>query len=345
MIGVGQLDAGDAATAARWDAFVQTCPSATFFHRAGWQAVIREAFGHETFFLYAERDGDIVGVLPMARVRSLLFGNGLVSLPFCSCGGVAASDEEAASLLEREAKVIANSLNVEHLELRNSVRRHEDWPAQDLYVTFKRQIPDVLDDRMLAIPQKRRNMVRKALKLGLHATHSDSVDEFFPVFAENARNHGTPTLPKNYFQCLARVFGEDCEILSIRSPEGRVISAIQCFYFRDHVLAYYAGELAEARNTAANDLKYWELMKRAAERGCRIFDLGRSKKGTGSFEFKRLWGFEPYQLNYEYVLLRRDAVPQHNPMNPKYRLFIAAWQRLPLWLANRLGPHIVRNLG
>lgn len=110
-------------------------------------------------------------------------------------------------------------------------------------------------------------------------------------------------------------------------------------------MAYYAGENSTARNTAANDLKYWELMKRAAARGCQKFDLGRSKKRTGSFEFKRHWEFQSHQLHYEYVLLKSEHIPQNNPMNPKYRLFIGLWQYLPIPVANALSPMIVRNLG
>jgi FemAB-related protein (PEP-CTERM system-associated) len=345
MLTVKQLDVRDAAGCKRWDDFVLACPAASFFHRAGWQSIIQDVLRHPTHYLYAERSGCVEGVLPLAHVSSRLFGNGLVSLPFASYGGVAAASLDAADFLERQAEQLARRMGAHHLELRNVAQRHPDWPTQDLYVTFQRPIPDVLDDRMLSIPQKRRNMVRKAIKLGLYATHGDSVDDFFPVFAENARNHGTPVLSKRYFRRLVQTFGEDCEILSIRSSEGRPLSAILCFYFRDQVLAYYAGETAAARNTAANDLKYWELMKRAAARGCRLFDLGRSKKGTGSFEFKRTWGFEEHQLSYEYILFRGDSVPQHNPLNPKYRAFIALWKRLPIPVANLIGPHIVRSLG
>lgn len=339
------LDSTDRTAVARWDAYVAVAPAATFFHRAAWQPILREVFGHRTFFLYAERDGAIEGILPLAQVKSWLFGHALVSLPFAAYGGLVAANDEAASLLEAEARSLAEQLHVEHIEFRHSVGLHPEWPVQDLYVTFKRAIPEVLDDRMLTIPQKRRNMVRKALKLGLHASWGDSVEEFYPVFAENSRNHGTPVMPRHFFERLVRDFGEECEILTIRSHDGKPLSAILSFYFRDQVMAYFAGEVAAARNTAANDLKYWELMKRAAQRGAKVFDLGRSKKGTGSFEFKRTWDFQQYPLSYEYVLLRRSAIPQNNPMNPKYRLFIAMWKRLPLPVANLIGPRIVRALG
>lgn len=345
MLTIKRLEPDDQATAANWDHFVMGCDHATFFHLAAWQQLIREVFRHRTYFLYAERDGVIEGVLPLAQVDSLLFGHSLISLPFASYGGVAANNQDAADALEKEAQQVAKGLGVGHLELRNVGQRHADWPSQDLYVTFRKAIPEVLDDRMMCIPQKRRNMVRKAIKLGLYATWGDSVDDFFPLYAENVRDHGTPALPKRYFKELMQVFGDKCEILTIRAADGSPLSAIMAFYFRDEVMAYYAGEAAQARNTAANDLKYWELMRRAAQRGSKIFDFGRSKRGTGSFEFKRTWGFEPEQLHYEYVLIKRTEVPQNNPMNPKYQAFIALWRRLPIALANQLGPFLVRNLG
>jgi len=342
---VRQLQQNDTEKAQAWDCFVASTPEATFFHLSGWQELISRVFHHRCYFLYVEADDQIVGILPLAYVNSLLFGNALIALPFAVYGGIAANNPIAVQALEDEAIKLGKQLGVQHIEFRNTQPRHSDWPTQDLYVTFIRKIPTVLDEKMLCIPQKRRNMVRKAIKLGLHATHNDSVDEFFPVYAENVRDHGTPALPKRYFSELKRVFQDNCEILTIRDKEGAPVSAILSFYFRDRVMAYYAGEKASARNMAANDLKYWELMKRAAARGCEIFDLGRSKKGTGSFEFKRLWEFEAQQLNYEYVLLNRNGIPQNNPMNPKYRLFIAMWQCLPIPVANFIGPYLVRNLG
>lgn len=341
---VKRLQPSDKIANQQWDDFVLKSPNGSFFHRAGWQTLINEVFRHPTYYLYIEDDGQVLGVLPLAHINSKLFGNALIALPFAAYGGVVAIDEIVAQRLEEEAVAIGKQLNADHVEFRNTAPRHANWPTQDLYVTFIRDIPTVLDEKMLCIPQKRRNMVRKAIKLGLHATHDDAVDEFFPVYAENVRDHGTPALPKSYFVALKQIFDKDCEILTIRASDDTPISAILSFYFRDRVLAYYAGERPSARSTAANDLKYWELMKRAAARGCTIFDLGRSKKGTGSFEFKRLWEFTAHQLHYEYVLLNRDSIPQNNPMNPKYRIFIAIWQHLPLPIANLIGPMLVRNL-
>ena len=345
MINIKRLSAKSDVNTAAWDDFVQTCPTATFFHRAGWQSILQEVFRHDTYFLYAETDGHIEGVLPLAHVNSLLFGNSLVSLPFAVYGGVAASNEIAAQALEQEAQNIAKRLGVAHLELRHVAARHIDWPIQDLYVTFRKEIFPDEDANMLAIPRKQRAMVRKGVKNGLVSELDSGVDRFFALYADNMHRHGTPALPKRYFQALRAEFGSDCEVLTVAGPDGRALSTVFSFYFRDEVLPYYAGDDEAARESAANDFKYWELMRRSCARGCKVFDYGRSKHGTGSYTFKKNWGFEPQPLHYEYCLYKRDAIPQNNPANAKYKLLIETWRRLPIGVANWLGPFVVRNLG
>jgi FemAB-related protein (PEP-CTERM system-associated) len=342
---VRELALGDTVQATRWDAFVADCASATFFHKAGWQKIVGEVFRHRTCFLYAERDGKIEGILPLGHVKSRLFGNALVSLPFAVYGGVAAINPEARAVLESRAQAIAGQLGVDHLELRNMEQRHPDWPTQDLYVSFRKTLEPDVEANMLAIPRKQRAMVRKGIKNGLRSEIDTTVDRFFALYADNVHRHGTPAMPRHYFTRLMQEFGKDCEILTVVDEDGRPLSSVLSFYFRDEVLPYYAGDDLSARELAANDFKYWELMRRACERGVRIFDYGRSKQGTGPYAFKKNWGFEPQPLFYEYCLYRRDSIPQNNPNNAKYRLLIEAWRRMPIGLANWLGPFIVRNLG
>lgn len=342
---VKRLAPSDSATTARWEAFVEVCPAATFFHRAAWQGILRDVFRHPTYFLHAEHDGEILGVLPLAHIKSRLFGNSLIALPFAVYGGVAAATPEAAAALEQEAQSLARQLDVDHLEFRNINPRHADWPTQDLYVTFRKEILPEVEANMLAIPRKQRAMVRKGINNGLISTVDRKSDRFFKLFADNVHRHGTPALPKRYFDALLQVFGDDCEILTVTTPEGKPLSSVLSFYFRDEVLPYYAGDDEAARNFAANDFKYWELMRRSCERGLKVFDYGRSKVGTGPYSFKKNWGFEPQALHYEYCLYKRDSIPQNNPNNAKYKLLIEAWRRMPIGLANLIGPHIVRNLG
>ena len=345
MLTIRHLAPADTATALRWDEFVFACEEASFFHRSAWQGIIRDVFKHTTYFLYAESDAGIRGVLPLAHVNSRLFGNALVALPFAVYGGVAAVDAIAATALENAAQELARKLGVDHLELRNVAPRHAEWPTQDLYVTFRKPILPDVEANMLAIQRKQRAMVRKGMKNSLVSTVDRNSDRFFKLYADNVHRHGTPAMPKRYFDTLLRVFGQDCEVLTVTGPDGRLLSSVLSFYFRDEVLPYYAGDDESARHLAANDFKYGELMRRSCERGLKIFDYGRSKYGTGSFAFKKNWGFEPTPLHYEYCLYKRDSIPQNNPANAKYRLFIEAWRRMPVGLANWLGPHIVRNLG
>lgn len=345
MLRIKHLNQADAATASRWDMFVDHCSEATFFHRSAWQKIITDVFRHHAYFLYAEDEIGVRGILPLAHVKSRLFGNALVALPFAVYGGIAAVDGEAVAVLENAARELASSLGVDHLEFRNVAPRHPEWPTQDLYVTFRKPILPELEDNMLAIPRKQRAMVRKGIKNELISTVDRNTDRFFALYADNVHRHGTPAMPKKYFDTLLQVFGEDCEILTVSAPDGRPLSSVLSFYFRDEILPYYAGDDESARHLAANDFKYWELMRRACERGIKVFDYGRSKRGTGSFAFKKNWGFEPQSLHYEYCLYKSDAIPQNNPNNPKYRFFIAAWRRMPISVANRLGPYIVRNLG
>ena len=344
-INVKRLVPGDIANTQRWDQFVFSCPDATFFHRSGWQNIIQDVFHHQTYFLYVETDGVIQGVLPLGHVNSWLFGSSLTGLPFAVYGGVAALNSQVADALELEAQRIAIHMGVAHLELRNVNLRHADWPAQDLYVTFRKEILDDEEANMLAIPRKQRAMVRKGIKNGLVSEIDSTVDRFFPLFADNVHRHGTPAMPKKYFKALQAEFGADCEVLTVVAPDGRALSSVFSFYFRDVVMPYYAGDDETARDLAANDFKYWELMRRACARGLKVFDYGRSKQGTGPYAFKKNWGFEPTPLHYEYRLYKRDAIPQNNPNNVKYKFMISIWRRMPIGFANWLGPFVVRNLG
>jgi FemAB-related protein (PEP-CTERM system-associated) len=332
------------ADAERWDAFVTACPEATFFHRAGWQRAIEEGLGHRTHYLLSERDETIEGVLPLAQVKSRLFGHTLASLTGCVYGGVASITDEARRALTAAACGLAARLNVDALELRNLEQRESDWPCKDLYTTFRKEISPDPEENMKAIPRKQRAMVRKGIQAGLQSRQVQDIDTFFPIYAESVRNLGTPVFPRRYFHILQETFGNECEI-SVIDHQGQDVAAVMSFYFRDEVLPYYGGSRPAARDLKGNDFMYWDLMTRATQRGVRIFDYGRSKQGSGSFSFKKNWGFIPQPLFYEYHLVKAQRMPEVNPNNPKYRYFIEAWKRLPLPVANALGPLLARNLG
>jgi FemAB-related protein (PEP-CTERM system-associated) len=303
-------------------------------------------FRHRTHYLLAERGPE----RSLRCCRWLKCAACCSAAPWFHChlprtAGLRRPIPAAVAALHAAAVSLAGNLRVQHLELRDRVRREAQWPQQSLYVTFRKPIETDVDANMQAIPRKQRAMVRKGIQRGLSAELDRDACRFFDLYADNVQRHGTPALPRRYFEALLSAFGDDCEIQTVIDKQGNAVSSVLSFYFRDEVLPYYAGDLPAARDLAANDYKYWALMSRACQRGCRLFDFGRSKVDTGPYHFKRNWGFEPQPLHYEYALLARDAVPQNNPANPKYRALIAVWQRLPRSVANALGPAIVRHLG
>ena len=329
-----------------WDRYVEACPAATFFHKSGWRQVIEQSFGHGTHYLVAERDGDIVGVLPLVHIKSRLFGNRLSSTAFCDRGGPAADDDQVAGALLRRAQEIAGDLDVDFLECRSPrLSGATGWRERaDLYASFRRVLDPDPERNFQRLHRKRRAMIRKGIGEGLEARRDDHVETLHQIFAVSVRNLGTPVLPIRYFRALKEVFRDQCDVLTV-SKSGTPVSSVMSFCFRDEVLPYHAGSERCAWTLAANDFMYWEVMRRAVERGCRTFDFGRSKVGTGSYAFKKNWGFEPSPLAYSYWLRNLEDLPEINPLNPKYRAFIWCWKRLPLPVSKALGPALVRGLG
>jgi FemAB-related protein (PEP-CTERM system-associated) len=330
---------------APWDRFVEAAPEATFFHRAGWKTVIERAFGHRCHFLQATCKDRITGLLPLVHVSSRLFGNRLISNAYCVYGGPVASDQASLQALDQAAARLAKDLGVDYLEYRLRRPSHRPWARNStLYATFRGPLSPDPDRNLQAVPRKRRAMIRKAIARGLESEVERDPRRFYGVFCRNVRQHGTPVYALTYFEALLDVFGSDCEILTVVAGR-RALGSVLSFYFRDEVLPYHGGAIDAGRPYAASDFMYWEVMRRACERGARLFDFGRSKFGTGAFEYKRIWGFEPEALHHEYLLLRASAMPEINPLNRKYALLIALWRRLPLVAANALGPAIARGLG
>jgi FemAB-related protein (PEP-CTERM system-associated) len=329
-----------------WDSFVREHPQGTFFHLSGWQRVLKRAFGHRSYYLVARQDANLVGVLPLARVKSLLFGDALISTPFCVYGG-AVGTPQAVIALEDRAAALARELQVDHLELRNrTVTRAvaDAWPVKELYVTFRRSLDPDPEKNLAAIPRKQRAEVRAGLKNLLQTEFDSNTRRFFDIYSRSVRALGTPVFARRYFDVLREEFGADCEIATV-THEGRPLASLMTFWFRNEVLPYYGGGLPAARALSGYDYLYWDLMCRAVQRGCQIYDFGRSKLDTGPFKYKKHWGFEPAPLPYAYHLVRRTTLPNLSPTNPKYHRAIEAWKRLPLPVTQWVGPWFARYLG
>jgi FemAB-related protein (PEP-CTERM system-associated) len=345
MLKVRQADLTNARDRAAWDAYVQRHPQATGLHLAAWGLAIAKTFGHPLQYLLAEQGTEVVGLLPLIHVRSRLFGSSLSSTPFAVYGGPLADEATAHEALDEEAWAIAQRLGVGALEYRNRTRQRPDWAVKDsTYATFSRPLSPDSETNLKAIPRKQRAEVRKSLERDLAVAIDRDVDRHYAVYARSVRDLGTPVFPKSLFVNLMEAYGENADIVTV-SHDGAPIASVLSFYFRGAVMPYYGGGTAAAGPQLGYFRLYWSLMEHAAKRGCTTYDFGRSKYGTGAFDFKKNWGFEPQPLTYEYRLAPGQAMPDLNPNNPKYKTMIEVWRRLPLPVANALGPMLSRSLG
>lgn len=327
---------------AEWDAFVRGAEHGTFFHLSGWKKVIEEALGHECRYLLARRGTDIRGVFPLSRICNRLFGDCLVSIPLAVYGGICADDETSyRSLLDAGAE-LGRQLGVQYVEMRNRTEPYPaDLPGRDLYVTFTQDLSTGPDALMKRLPRDTRHAIRKSLKAGLEWTEDIGVEEFYDIFAETFHRLGTPVFSKRLFVLLRRHFAESCRIFGAR--KGRhLVAAVLCFYFRDQVLPYYAGADPEYFADAPNNFMYWKLICQSHEEGYRLFDFGRSKKGTGSFDFKSSWSMQLEPLPYRYQLVRAKNVPKMSPVDGKFKLAVTLWKQLPVGVTKLIGPRVIR---
>ncbi len=327
----------------RWDNFVRQSNDGTFYHLSGWRKIIGNFLGHPTYYLYVEQGSRLEGVLPLARVKSWLFGDALISLPFLVYGGPIARSASALELLLKSAVELAESLGVDYLELRNR-SPVTDWPVKDSYVTFRKHLDSEIEANMSAIPRKQRAMIRKGFQAGLEAHVELDTGRLYDVLSECKRNLGTPFFSRAYLRYVKETFGEDCEILTV-THNGRVVCGVMSFIYENEILPYYGGGGCLARDLKGNDFMYWKVMERACQNGLSIFDYGRSMVGSGAYRFKKHWGFKPEPLSYQYHLVNAEALPNLNSSNPRYRFLINIWKRLPLSVAELLGPFVARRIG
>jgi len=341
---IRRADIDDPTERSRIDAFVSAQAEAEIFHRSAWLRAVERGTGQTAFYLVAEdRAGVVQGLLPLTRITSPLFGRSLVSTGFGVGGGILAASQATVDALGAAAWALAREQSCASVELRGGVFP-QSWPRETgTYAGFARELPGDEAAILKSIPRKQRAEVRRALgmELDVETGNSDALlEEHYRVYCESVRNLGTPVFPRGLFEEMARAWGERTDVLVVRA-RGKPVAAVLSIYDRGVVHPYWGGGTKAARQLRANDLMYFALMRHAAGRGCVRFDFGRSKFGTGAFAFKKNWGFEPRRLVYARCGAARDL----DPRSARHRLQVAAWRRLPLAVANRLGPPIARGLG
>ncbi len=332
------------------DALVERLPESSFCHLSGWMNVVESTWGHDNFSLVAERNGRLTGVLPLFHLKSRIFGSRLLSTPNAVYGGPVAEDDASKKALVETALDLARRLKVDFVELRDGFAwegssEAVDPQRQDLYVTFDRSLTPDAGELMAGFPRDVRRMIRLGIRAGLSVERGGAalLDAFYGIYAASVHRLGTPVFSRRLFVEFLREFPNDCDIMIIRHG-NKVAGAVMNFYFRDTVMPYFGGADPAFYSYGVSNFMYWALMSDAARRGYRRFDFGRSKRGTGAFEFKRGWGMKPRPLPYRFYSIDGRKVPDLTPLNPRFELLIEIWKRLPATATRLAGPLIVRNL-
>ncbi len=327
-----------------WDRFIRLSPNGTVFHLSSWRRAVEEVYRHKPHYLVAYAGNEIRAALPLFEIHGVLSGRILVSVPYAVYGGLCGTDPIARKLLLEEARRLAVRQRIRYVELRHLSDPDPELPTKSLYVSFVKTLAADPEANMEAIPRKQRRMVRVGLKNGLEARRGwEHLGRFFDIFVANKRRLGSPSFPLRFFEAVRTHFGKEAELLTVWH-DSHMVAGVISFFYGDRVMPYYGAALEEAFRLAVNDFMYWELMRESCVSGYRVFDFGRSREGTGSYDFKHHWGFEPQPLAYQYLLMNGNAMPNLDPSNPRLHFFIDTWKRLPLPVTKWIGPALTRWL-
>jgi FemAB-related protein (PEP-CTERM system-associated) len=329
---------------ASWDSYVLAHCHGSPFHLSAWKKSIEQTFGYKPFYLAAETNGRIAGVLPLFLTRSPLTGSALISAPFAVYGGALADDDAVRNAFSEHVRELGSRLGVQYVELRNGhAGQALGFAPVNRYVTFTQQMGPEEQAILDSIPRKTRRIVRKSLDSGF-TVHRETRDasRFEELFARNLRRLGTPAFPSAHYRNLLENFRGSVDIREIRL-DGQLAAGVMTFYFRDQILPYYGASDPSFNASGPNNFMYFDLMRWGGQNGFTRFDFGRSKKhGSGSYDFKAHWGMVERELPYEMLLVKRKNLPNMSPANPVFRWPIKIWQRIPLALTRKLGPSLIR---
>ncbi|MDI9245588.1 FemAB family XrtA/PEP-CTERM system-associated protein [Marinobacter sp. CHS3-4] len=326
--------------------YVRAHPAASIWHLPEVLRFIQRHYGHSCQYLCCmNQNGQVIGVLPVAQLRSRLFGNFMVSVPYFNYGGVLADNADVAASLVKTADEWRSNRNAEHVELRHHSDNGLNLPRRKGKVTFWLPLPEAPDELWRSFQPK----VRAQVKRGSNETSeltiggAELIDEFYRVFARNMRDLGTPVYDKRFFIGLLEALGDRAHLVIARI-DGKPVGCAFITGFRDRMEIPWASTLREYNHTGVNMAMYWHILEFAVNQEYRVFDFGRCSRDAGTYRFKQQWGATPVPLHWDYCLAEGSQLPQLNPDNPKFRFMIAAWKRMPVWISKLLGPGIVKHL-
>lgn len=330
---------------AAWDAYVQGHKAGTVFHSIRWQSILDKSYRRPHYHIAVLDGGALRGVVSVYRVRSLRGKKNLYSLPYTAYGGMLTDGVEYARKLHDEVLAIAQREGAGTVNLRNTDDPGLGLPSTDLHVGFAKALPQTEEACLESIPRKSRAVVRKSISNhGLSYTVNRDWKTLWELHAVNLKRLGTPVFPKEYFRNIMEAMGDDADILFV-NYQGKPICGVMTFYWKDVCNPYFSGSLSEYNFTGCNNYMYYALMCHGLKRNSRQFDFGKSRKGSGSYDFKVNMGFEPRTMPFQYIFNGPGGkVSTFNPSNPKLALFLKLWSSQPLWTSKLVGSFLNRFL-
>lgn len=328
-----------------WNSFVAGAPDGSVYHRFEWRDINESALGHRSCYLAATDNERIVGIFPLVQVRSRLFGNIACSLPFVNFGGPCAESREIEHDLLAEGARVVDRWRAEYLEIRSRKHLGPQYPTSEHKISVTVPLADGADAVWHRFKTAHRQDIRHGYKQGFTAAFGgvELLDDLYEVLSEAWRNFGTPIYSRRYFETVARTFADSARLCVVYGPGGPVAASFQ-IYEGDTAEGLWLGSRARGTQGYAGYVLYWELLKDAAEHGCKAFHLGRSTAHSGAEAFKLKWNATAAPLYWQYILRRRREIPSLNTANSRYAAAIAAWRRLPVWVTTKVGPMLARSI-
>lgn len=326
-----------------WDRVVRGDSEHTAFHLHGWKKVISTGMGHTFEGLEARHDGALVGILPLYRVRSRIFGDYLLSMPFLNYGGPLGTPSAREALVAGSVDR-ARAMGVDLLELRVARPLEGDLAVSERKVTVLLALPeDPKEFWEKGLKAKVRSQIRRPMKEGMETKFGPGeLEPFYHVFSQNMRDLGTPVLPRSFFEGAREHLGEAVRF-GVVYHQGQPVAAGCGFRWSDTFEITWASSLREFNSLAPNMLLYWSFLEGMMAEGVRTFDFGRCTPGGGTHRFKLQWGGVDHPLPWaQWSPGGVAATP--SPDRPVFQLATAVWRKLPLAVANRVGPLLSRSL-
>ena len=345
-LNTAELSISNDINAEDWNTYVSSNLHATHYHQYEWQHLIRRNFRQRTHYLAAvDSKGNIVGVTAAVFMKSLVVDSCLLSTPFLIYGGPVADTPTVSKILAEQLTSVAAQYGCSSTKLRETQPR-EGWSCSLDKVAMVLTLPSDCETLNRDFGAKLRSQVKRANRESpvLQVGGAELINEFYTVFSRKMRDHGTPVYAKRFFEDVAATFPDSTQLAIVRL-NGRTVAASFLIRYRDTVEVPWAASVREFDKLGMNMFMYHGLLEDAVKRGYHFFDFGRSTKGCETWRFKKQWGAIEHQL-YWHSRIEDDQSHNLNEDAPGnlMQLAVRTWKRLPVPVANVIGPTLARQL-